>query len=56
VGALARALSRQLPPQHDTLYLSFSLANPEQLKDMLLGADFLTSQLNTGSTRADWSH
>jgi SAM-dependent methyltransferase len=39
-GALADALSRQLPAQRDTLHLSFSLANAEQLKDLLLGAGF----------------
>ena len=39
-GALAGALSRQLPAQRDTLHLLFSLANPEQLKELLLGAGF----------------
>jgi SAM-dependent methyltransferase len=39
-GALASALSRQLPAQRDTLQLSFSLANAERLKDLLLGAGF----------------
>jgi ubiquinone/menaquinone biosynthesis C-methylase UbiE len=39
-GALAGALSRQLPAQRDTLHLSFSLANPERLKQLLLGAGF----------------
>jgi SAM-dependent methyltransferase len=39
-GALAGALSRQLPAQRDTLHLSFSLANPEQLKELLLGVGF----------------
>ena len=39
-GALAGALSRQLPAQRDTLHLSFSLANPERLKELLLGAGF----------------
>ena len=40
MGALAGALSRQLPAQRDTLHLSFSLANPERLKELLLGAGF----------------
>lgn len=40
-GALAGALSRQLPTQREMLHLSFSLANAERLEELLLGAGFL---------------
>jgi ubiquinone/menaquinone biosynthesis C-methylase UbiE len=39
-GALAAALGRQLPEMHDTLHLSFSLAERGRLESMLRAAGF----------------
>lgn len=40
-GALAGALSHQLPGQRETLHLSFSLASVERLEELLVGASRL---------------